>query len=165
MTSLQRWWSESGAKAQKTPEYKAEALAIDVAIQIGNRLKELSISRKQLSDRLKVSKAYVSQLLQGKSNMTLLTLCRVADAIELDLLVSMRPRRNITSGTWTPAGTTRVTTAASSIFEHGTIAAAYGAQALVETHAWLAVLLTRPATGASPSGIIEEGMYDLAVGR
>jgi transcriptional regulator with XRE-family HTH domain len=157
MINAQRWWSESGAQARKTPEYKAEALAIDVAIQVSNRLKALSLSKKQLSERLRVSKAYVSQLMQGKSNMTLLTLCRVADAIDFELFVGMRPRRAVSYGVRAPEGI-RITSAVSSVHELGTLAA-YSGQTLVGTNTLVGIGTASPGLFPPQSGVVEEEMY------
>ena len=76
-------------------DYKVESAAIDVALQVFNRLKELSLSQCDLANRLSTSSTYVSQILNGKPNMTLETLSKIADALDLELKIHLVHKRNI----------------------------------------------------------------------
>ncbi|MCD6119519.1 helix-turn-helix transcriptional regulator [bacterium] len=70
---------------ENTPEFKAEWRAfgfIDVCVE---RIDSLGITHAELARRMGVEPPYISQLLSGTySNMTLLTLQKLADALEFE---------------------------------------------------------------------------------
>lgn len=84
MNNLSEWWDNITDDLENDPEYKAESISIDLAIKINEKMNEKKISRAELAKKLKVSKAYISQALQGKNNMTLLTICKIGAALDLD---------------------------------------------------------------------------------
>jgi transcriptional regulator with XRE-family HTH domain len=84
MHTLSEWWDNITDDLENDPEYKAEAISIDLAIKISEKMNEKKISQSELAKKLKVSKAYISQVLQGKNNMTLLTICKIGAALGLD---------------------------------------------------------------------------------
>ena len=75
-----------------TPEgrrlFEQERLILDVTEQMCTVLEEEGISRATLAERLGKSKAYVSQLLDGRANMTLRTVADVFHAMGRSLQVS-----------------------------------------------------------------------------
>lgn len=92
MPNDKRWWEDLTERLEGDPEYLAEKIAADLALRVEGRLEERDMSRKDLADRLKVSKAYVSQVLNGHTNMTLLSLCKLAHALDLQIRIEMAPR-------------------------------------------------------------------------
>ncbi|TAK72259.1 MAG: XRE family transcriptional regulator, partial [Dehalococcoidia bacterium] len=60
------------------------------------------VSRAELAERLGTSRAYVTKLLEGQENMTVKTLVRVANALEMKVAMKLVPRqrasRPVTSG-------------------------------------------------------------------
>jgi len=87
METVSDWWKEWQDRESKSLIYKVESTAVDIALQIHDRLRELSLSQRDLAQRLLSSQAYVSQILNGKPNMTLETLTKIALALALDLRV------------------------------------------------------------------------------
>ncbi|MCK4541918.1 MAG: helix-turn-helix transcriptional regulator [Spirochaetales bacterium] len=83
-------WEDIVNKAIETPEYQADKIAFQIAIRIGELLDETNISRRDLAKKLKVSKSYVTQILQGVNNMTILTLCKIASALNVEAAVELR---------------------------------------------------------------------------
>lgn len=84
MNNLSKWWDNLTDDLENDPEYQAESISIDLAIKINEKMNEKKISRAELAKKLHVSKAYISQVLQGKNNMTLLTICKLGAALDLD---------------------------------------------------------------------------------
>jgi len=100
MANLVEWWEKRNQEAQKDPVYLAESLALEIAIEVYRQMKEAGLSQTRFAERLGVSKPYVSQVLQGKTNMTILTLAKIAKALGSDLCITLKPcgeatRRNI----------------------------------------------------------------------
>ena len=52
-------------------------------------MKKLGINKKELAEKLNVSKSYITQLLKGKSNMTIETLIKVAEALGMTLQIKL----------------------------------------------------------------------------
>lgn len=87
-----RLWDELISGLEDDPLYRAEEIATDIAMKVDERLDEHGLSRKELASRLQVSRSYVTQLLNGHSNMTLRSLCKLAYAVELRVDVDLRPK-------------------------------------------------------------------------
>ena len=64
------------------PAYQAEKLSLAVTEEFARVMKEKGMSRKDLAERLGVSKARVSNILNGSPNLTLKTLAAVAVALD-----------------------------------------------------------------------------------
>src|SRR5947209_4453592 len=75
-----------------TPEgmtlFQQERVILDVAILIRKLLKEQGLTKADLAHRLGKSKAFVTQLLDGRANMTLRTISDVMCALGHSLVVS-----------------------------------------------------------------------------
>lgn len=96
MAKLHERWESKTKELEKTVSYRTESIALDIALQVFDRLRDLNINRKQLADRLNVSRSYVSQILGGKPNLTLQSLVKVADALGAELTIEFRaPSRAI----------------------------------------------------------------------
>lgn len=64
------------------PEYQAEYLILEIIDNICERMKEKNVSKEELARRLGKSKAYVTRLLDGNVNITLLKLVKVFLALK-----------------------------------------------------------------------------------
>ena len=93
MSNLKNRWEIISKEIEESIEYKIESISIDVAIQFYKQMKKLGINKKELAKRLGVSKSYVTQLLNGKSNMTIETLIKVAEALNLNLQIKLVPKK------------------------------------------------------------------------
>lgn len=80
------------AQYQNDPEYLTEELLLDVTEQISIRLHELGLRPADLAERLGVSRAYVSQMMAGKPNMTLRTMVNVALALNQHVAIKLEDR-------------------------------------------------------------------------
>ena len=71
------------------PEYLAEKLALEFVAQLSLEMERQGVSGKELAERIGTSPAFVSQVLGGKPNMTLLTLCKFATALGMTPQVTL----------------------------------------------------------------------------
>jgi len=92
MANLVAWREDLERRLSQTPEYLAESLAFDMSLEIYRQMKELGLSQTAFAKRLGVSKAYVSQIFDGKTNMTILSLAKIAKALKSDLSISIKAR-------------------------------------------------------------------------
>jgi transcriptional regulator with XRE-family HTH domain len=92
MANLVAWREDLERRLSRTPEYLAESLAFDLSLEIYRQMKELGLSQTAFASRLGVSKAYVSQIFDGKTNMTILSLAKIAKALSSDLTIIMKGR-------------------------------------------------------------------------
>lgn len=75
--------------------YIAEGLAIDVGMQIGQALEARGMNRKELASVLKIKPPYISEILNGTPNLTLLTLSKLAVALNKDIKIALNDRNLI----------------------------------------------------------------------
>lgn len=59
-----------------------------IALTVLNRLDELGISQKELSERMDCSPQYVSKVLKGSENLTLETISKLEECLKIDLIKS-----------------------------------------------------------------------------
>ena len=57
-----------------------------IALKVMNRLEELSLSQKELAEKLGCSPQYVSRLLKGTENLTLETISKLEDSLQIDII-------------------------------------------------------------------------------
>ena len=74
------------------PDYIYEGLVLDFTEQVVKKMIATDTRRSQLAERLGTSRAYVTKLLDGQENMTLKTIVRVANALDLKVDLKLRPR-------------------------------------------------------------------------
>jgi transcriptional regulator with XRE-family HTH domain len=84
-----KWSKDLYEKFREDPAFVAETLALNVALQINAALEAEEMSRKEFAQRLKVSQPYVTQMLGGQTNMTILTLAKISCALGLRLSLSL----------------------------------------------------------------------------
>lgn len=77
------------ARYEHDPEYQAEKLSLTVTEAFARMMKEKGVSRKDLAERLGVSKARVSNIMNGSPNLTLKTLASVAVALDSEVRVEI----------------------------------------------------------------------------
>jgi transcriptional regulator with XRE-family HTH domain len=86
MTDGEKWWKETTRKLRKDPEYLAAGLSLEIATRVNSGMLAASIGQREFAAKLGVSQPYVSQVLAGKTNLTILTLCKLAAALDLSPL-------------------------------------------------------------------------------
>ena len=78
------WFKQALEELHQDPEYLAERLALRSNKEIRRRMAELGLTQDKLAERLGVSQAYVSRLLNYSPNMTLRSLTLIAHALEAE---------------------------------------------------------------------------------
>ena len=92
MPNLTEWWKDLTEEFESTLEYQVESASFNISIQVYNRIKELGLTQKELAEKLGVSKSYVSQILKGKSNMTIETIIKLGTVLDLAPVISLTPK-------------------------------------------------------------------------
>jgi transcriptional regulator with XRE-family HTH domain len=85
------WFKEALEEAEGSFEYKLESLELEVTEKILEIMEAKGVNRSELAQRLGVSKAAVSKLLNDGSNMTLKRLLTISEALGHDLTINLVP--------------------------------------------------------------------------
>lgn len=104
MNAEQRF-AERLKQYEHDPEFLTEELLIEITEQISVRLDAIGMSAAELAKRLGVSRPYISQIMNGKPNMTIRTLVGIALALDQRVSVTLKDRRKhgLDVGTFTYA--------------------------------------------------------------
>jgi transcriptional regulator with XRE-family HTH domain len=73
--------------------YGFETVVVDLAEQIDQYLKARGVTRAELAERAGVKPSYISRVLNNPENITLQTLFRLANALEMDVEIDLKARR------------------------------------------------------------------------
>ena len=92
MTEKDHWYQELTEKFDKNPEYWVESMRIDFVEAVERMMEERGVSRAELARRLDSSPAYVTQMLKALFNPTLLTLAKVALALDARVELALVPK-------------------------------------------------------------------------
>ncbi len=82
-------------KFQDDPQFIAEGLLLDINEQLVKLLQEQGVSKSTLAQKLGVSNAYVSKLLNGNENLTIKQLVKIATVLGCGIDVAL-VRRSFT---------------------------------------------------------------------
>lgn len=88
------WFHELLKQREDAPDYLAEGVLLDITEQIAVRLRDLQMSAADLAKRLGVSRAYISQIMNGKPNMTVRTVVGIAHALDRQVSVKLEVRKS-----------------------------------------------------------------------
>jgi antitoxin component HigA of HigAB toxin-antitoxin module len=59
-----------------------------IAVKVLLKMKELNLTQKALAERMNCTQQYVSKIIKGKENLSLDTITRLEDALQINLLLS-----------------------------------------------------------------------------
>lgn len=80
------WLADDYAELQTDPDYVAQGILIDIAVQLGEIMEAEGIdSQKELADRLDMTPSAVSQIMSGEQNMSIERLVKIALSLGLTL--------------------------------------------------------------------------------
>lgn len=88
-------------KAESDWKFQASVFSLEFAETVAKQLDRKEMSRAQLAKVLGTSRAYVTQLLKGKTNLTLETLYKICHAVDI------QPSIALTESTFDPTTMTR----------------------------------------------------------
>lgn len=75
-----------------TPEARAEYIALGLIADFEGLREKQGLTYTALAERMGVSRAYVSKLMQGRQNSTLGSLVKLAEALGAELDIRVRPQ-------------------------------------------------------------------------
>lgn len=93
--SLKEWFKEKIEEFENDPEFILEGFLLEINEVILEFLKKRGLSKKEFAEELDVSPAYVTKLLNGKPNLTIKSLIKIASVLDLKLNLSFEEARNI----------------------------------------------------------------------
>lgn len=97
MKNTEKWFGELLDSYKDDFEFRLEELVFELTEQISKKLKENKISRKRFAEKLKISPAAVSKILNGNPNFTIRTLLTMADALKTDLSIEFKEKESASS--------------------------------------------------------------------
>ena len=77
-------WREEAEERQANKEWLRYSQMI--AMKMLDRMEELGLTQKKLAERMGCSQQYVSKVLRGKENLSLETLCKIENALDLHIV-------------------------------------------------------------------------------
>ena len=86
------WFTDKLKEFETDQEFRTEEVIIAFTEKVVAAMRERDMSRVELAQRLGVSKAFVTKLLNGNTNLTIRTMVSLAAALECELLVDIQPR-------------------------------------------------------------------------
>lgn len=92
MKNTEKWFGELLDSYKDDFEFRLEELVFELTEQISKKLKEEKISRKKFAEKLNVSPAAVSKILNGNPNFTIRTLLSMADVLKTDLSIEFKAK-------------------------------------------------------------------------
>lgn len=57
-----------------------------IAMMMLNKMEALNLTQKALAERMGCSQQYVSKILKGRENLSIETMCKIEDALQLEFL-------------------------------------------------------------------------------
>jgi transcriptional regulator with XRE-family HTH domain len=90
--SENNWLTELVDELEDDAEYLTELQILHFTKLVVDKMQELKISRVELANRLDVSKAFVTKLLNGNPNMTIKTMVTILNAIGCRLNLGVYPK-------------------------------------------------------------------------
>lgn len=79
-------WREEAEWRQENSSWLRHSQQIAVTVLL--KMKEQKLSQKALAERMSCTQQYVSKILKGKENMSLDTITRLENALEISLILS-----------------------------------------------------------------------------
>jgi len=90
----EEWFSQMLEESRNRPDFIADEMALQIVADVYKAMLREGLTKKQLAERIGVSPAFVSQVLNGKPNMTLVTVAKFALALNLDCHIELRAKQD-----------------------------------------------------------------------
>lgn len=74
------------------PEYIAAGIQMDVAMVVESIMQKKEMNQSELAQAMDCSKPYITKILRGDSNFSILSLSKLAVALDSDLTIRLYPR-------------------------------------------------------------------------
>ena len=86
-----KWMKENLDRYKDTFEFKLEEVILDITEEVCRAMEEKGIGRAELAEKMGVSRAFISKLLNGTPNLTIKTLMKIAIVLDREMSVRMPP--------------------------------------------------------------------------
>ncbi|MFP4474907.1 MAG: helix-turn-helix domain-containing protein [Desulfatibacillaceae bacterium] len=86
------WFKDMLDRVEGTPEFRLAALEHEVTEQLWIAMEARGMSKADLAEKLGVSRASVTMLFRDGSNLTLKRMLHIADALDCEVDIRIRPR-------------------------------------------------------------------------
>lgn len=90
--NYEKWFNDMLEQYKDDIDFLTEEAIIEFNEKIVKRLKELNLSRTELANKLGVSKAFITKLLNGNPNLTIKTMVSIAKALDCNLELDLCPK-------------------------------------------------------------------------
>lgn len=90
--NAEKWFKDKLEAFREDAEFYAEELILGLTEQIVAAMKELGVNRTELAARMGVSKAFVTKLLRGNTNVTLKTMASLARSLGCNVNIEVCPK-------------------------------------------------------------------------
>jgi transcriptional regulator with XRE-family HTH domain len=85
--NAEKWFKEKLDAARNTFDYRLEKVLIQLGEDMCLLMEQQRLSRTQLAERMGVSPAYITKILDGNPNLTIKSLLKLSDALGRELTV------------------------------------------------------------------------------
>ena len=92
---MRSWLEEKLEQYEGHPDLVTHQILLDITEQVASQMLAQGVKKRDLAERLGVSRSYVTRVLEGTPNLTVRSLVRVSLALDCDLRIELRPRANV----------------------------------------------------------------------
>lgn len=85
----EEWFNSTLEELKNDADFRLEMIILDLTEQISTRMKERGLTQTKLAKALGITPAAVTKILKGSPNFTLKSLLKVADALQVELNLSL----------------------------------------------------------------------------
>lgn len=86
--NAEEWFKDQLEKFKNDIDFKTEGIILELTEKIVEIMDRNKVNRAELANRLGVSNAYITKLLNGNPNLTIKSLVSIASALNCDLEIS-----------------------------------------------------------------------------
>ena len=90
--TLEKWFKDKLGEHSETVEFRTEEAILDFTEKVCEVMEAKNISRAELAERMGVSRAFVTKILNGTTNFTLKTMVSISTALDLGFGIQMPPK-------------------------------------------------------------------------
>lgn len=87
----EKWFSDKLDKFKDDVDFLTEEAILEFTEKIVCRMEEIKMSRSEFAEKLGVSKAFITKLLNGNPNLTIKTMVSIAKALNCKLELALCP--------------------------------------------------------------------------
>ena len=87
---LATWYKEKIEKFRDDVDFLTETAILDFTEKLVGKMHQAGLCRAELTQKLGVSRPFVTKLLNGNPNMTIKTMVSIAHALECEMKIALR---------------------------------------------------------------------------